>query len=286
MIVVVSIAAYTLIAANYRETLGPALETPDGRAGLGRALRSVLAAIAAVDGALLLLVGASSYALARAAVRPLVAAREREARFAADVAHELRTPLSVIAGVAQASEGTAAGEQQAAFATIATHALDAGQLVGDLLTLARRDDAEALVCEPIDLAQIASRAVADSAALAARRNIRINSTLTSTIVDGDARRIRQLVNNLLDNALRYAVREVDVNVDGTGAYGRLVVVDDGPGVPDGLRGPIFDRFTKGTESTGSGLGLAICRWIANAHGGDITLEDRSRFVLRIPIVHH
>jgi len=96
IIVALSTAAYLLIAANYRDLLGPALGTLEGETGLRHALRTVLASIVAVDLGLVLFVGAASYALARAAVLPLLSARRREERFTADVAHELRTPLALL----------------------------------------------------------------------------------------------------------------------------------------------------------------------------------------------
>ena len=117
-----SALAFALVAANFRNTLGPALDTPEGNAAFA-ALRSVAASIVALDGALALVVGAASYWLARAAVRPLVDAREREARFAADAAHELRTPLGIISSVAQAARDDPI-RTPAALATITDHALE------------------------------------------------------------------------------------------------------------------------------------------------------------------
>jgi signal transduction histidine kinase len=64
---------------------------------------------------------------------------------------------------------------------------------------------------------------------------------------------------------------------------RLCVDDDGPGVPPELAPRLFERFAKGGDSRGSGLGLAICRWVANAHGGDIRHAGGARFVVRIPV---
>ena len=153
-----SVLAYALVAANYRSTLGPALDTPEGAVALATSLRSVALSILAVDAALALLVGAASYALARAAVRPLIEAREREARFAADVAHELRTPLGVIASVAQAARAEPA-RGDAALKTIGDQAFEASALIGDLLTLARNPEARNLAREPVDLAAIAAREV-------------------------------------------------------------------------------------------------------------------------------
>jgi two-component system, OmpR family, sensor kinase len=278
-----SVLAYALIAANYRGTLGPALDTPEGAAALAASLRNVAASIAAIDAALALLVGAASLALARSAVRPLVDAREREARFAADVAHELRTPLGVIASVAQAARAGAPEERSDALTTIGRQALEASALIADLLTLARNPESRALAREPVDLAALATREVRDHERAAAERGVKLTLSAQSAIVDGDERRLRQVLRNLLDNAIRYARTSVAVFVGVEDREGLLVVADDGAGVPASLRGRIFERFVKEADSDGSGLGLAICRWVARSHGGEISLDGGSRFVMRLPL---
>ena len=279
VVVALSALAYALISANYRSIVAPALETPEGRAGFAAAMRPALYAILSLDALLLLLVGAASYALARAALAPLVLARQREERFAADVAHELRTPLGAIAGVAQAGgEGEAA---QRAFASIARRAMECGELVGDLLTLARGSDAEALDREMVDLAIVARRVereiAADSPAIV------FEGTYAGAIVEGDERRLTQLLRNLLGNARTHAVSRVTIELAPRGGDAVLSVADDGPGVENELVPRLFERFAKGSTSRGSGLGLAISRWVARAHGGELTFEGGSRFVARIPL---
>jgi signal transduction histidine kinase len=278
-----SVLAYALIAANYRGTLGPALDTPEGGAALAASLRSVAASIVSIDAALALLVGAASLALARSAVRPLIDAREREARFAADVAHELRTPLGVIASVAQAARDASPDARSDALATIGRQALEASALIADLLTLARSPESRALAREPVDLAAIATREVREHERAAEERGITLSLTVRSAIVDGDERRLRQVLRNLLDNALRYATRGIDVSVGVDGRDAEIVVVDDGGGVQAALRPLIFERFAKAPDSEGSGLGLAICHWVARSHGGTISLDGGSRFVVRLPL---
>ena len=206
-----SALAFALVAANFRSTLGPALDTPEGNAAFAASLRSVAASIVALDGALALVVGAASYWLARAAVRPLVDAREREARFAADAAHELRTPLGIISSVAQAARDDPV-RTPAALATITEHALDASALIADLLTLARNPELRNLAREPVDLEALTARQVREHQSTAAVRGVRIALHSQSAIVDGDERRLNQLLRNLLDNALRYAVASIDVAV--------------------------------------------------------------------------
>jgi signal transduction histidine kinase len=276
---VLSVLAYRFVESNYRSIVAPALDTPEGRAGFAAALRPALYAILSFDALLLALVGAASFALARAALRPLVAAREREERFAADVAHELRTPLGAIASLAQAGpEGPAAAQ---ALATIARRALECGDLVGDLLTLARASDPQELSREPVDVAMLTRRVEREVAADAP--GVTFEASYADAIVDGDERRLTQLARNLIWNARAHAASRVTIDVRAAGGNAVVTVEDDGPGVAPEIQSRLFERFAKGSESRGSGLGLAISRWVARAHGGDVTFAGGSRFIARIPL---
>jgi len=228
-----------------------------------------------------LAVGCASYWLARAAVHPLALARAREERFAADIAHELRTPLGVIASVAQAARDDAAGPAREALSTIARRALEAGELISDLLTLARGDGADVLDLEPADFGALAARAAHDFDG--AHDGIALEGDFGSAIVDGDERRLLQLARNMFANAFRHARTKVVASVRAADGWATLTVEDDGPGVPEALKPRLFQRFAKGSDSRGSGLGLAICRWVARSHGGDVTLEGGSRFAARVPL---
>ena len=277
-----SVVAYLFVESNYRSIVAPALDTPEGQAGFEAAMRPALYAILSCDALLLLIVGAASYALASAALRPLALAREREERFAADIAHEMRTPLGAIAGVAQAALGGDTEDAQRALGTIARRAIESGELVGDLLTLARASDADALEREPVDLGDVVRHACRDAAA--AHPEPPIDATIGNAIVLGDERRLLQLARNLVENACERARSRVRVELTAADGYAKLVVDDDGPGVPPELAGRLFERFAKGNDSRGSGLGLAICRWVATAHGGDIRHAGGARFIVRLPLL--
>lgn len=283
VIIALSLVAFVYVDRSARDALEPLLGTPEGAATLARYERTRALSFLLIDAGLVLGVGLASYALARAAVRPLALAREREERFAADVAHELRTPLSVIASVAQAARDVAGDDaQRQSFSLIARRALEAGELISDLLTLARKGGGDVLVCEPVDLAALAKRAAGELGGV--RPEITIETHLTSAIMDGDERRLVQLARNLIANAVRHARSRVDVTVAAAdGRWAQLSVEDDGPGVAPELHGRLFERFVKGPDSPGSGLGLAICRWVARSHGGDVTLEGGSRFVAHLPL---
>jgi signal transduction histidine kinase len=281
VITILSVVVFFLIERNYRDVMEPVLSTAEGAAAFVHYERGMGGTIVLIDAALMLAVGFASYALARAAVRPLALARAREERFAADIAHELRTPLSVIASVAQAAREDTDGLARDAFVTIARRALEAGELISDLLTLARGDGADVLDLEPADFGALVARAAHDFDG--AHTGVALEGDFGSAIVEGDERRLLQLARNLFANAFRYARSRVNASVRAADGWATLTVEDDGPGVPGGLRPRLFQRFAKGAESRGSGLGLAICRWVARSHGGDITLEGGSRFVARLPL---
>ena len=283
VILALSIVAFVYVDRSARDALEPLLTTPEGAATLARYERARALSFLLIDAGLVLAVGFASYGLARAAVRPLALARGREERFAADVAHELRTPLSVIASVAQAArDGATTTQERDAFATIARRALETGKLISDLLTLARKGGTDVLDTEPVDLAAIANRTARELASV--RPEVAIETHLESAIIEGDGRRLDQLTRNLIANAVRHARSRVDVTVTtAAGRWAQLSVEDDGPGVPHELRARLFERFVKSHDSAGSGLGLAICRWVTRAHGGEIALEGGSRFVAFLPL---
>jgi signal transduction histidine kinase len=162
-----------------------------------------------------------------------------------------------------------------------------GALVDDLLALARTDAGAAdLDLADIDLAEIAADAMAPMQALAATRGASLELDVAPAPLPGDAARLRRLVTVLVDNAIRHGREGGRVRV--TVRPGRLVVEDDGPGIPAELRGRIFERFWRGADASpgGSGLGLAIAGWIAERHGGRILVGDSrfggARFEVRLP----
>jgi len=280
MLFVLDAAAFWYLAGREHDLLEPVLGTPEGSAVYAAALRKNALALALLDLPLLLVAGAAAYALAAISVRPLVAAREREARFAAEAAHELRTPLARIASVAQSARGAGDAARDDALDRIAAAAVEASATIGDLLALVREERVAPRLSEPVDLGTLARAAVDGAPRDGLRHDVEIAD---ESWVEGDERRLRRLVENLLENAARHARTVVRVRVGPDGARVALSVEDDGPGVPPELRERIFERFVRADDDErGSGLGLAICRAIARAHGGDVVLEERNRFVARLP----
>lgn len=282
----ISVAVYALLAGEYHSLLLPALSTPEGAGVYARTLRRVALAIAGIDLPLLILVGAASWFLAQLSMRPLLEARQREREFVADAAHELRSPLAAIASVAQSvrfSEDQQA--VRAAFEQIARTAIDASALIADLLTLARSPAAALLVCEPVDLGAVAQHCASDFAPNAASGGLQLDVRVHSAIVNGDERRLRELVRNLLENALRHASSRIVLETGSDGKRAYLRVSDDGPGVDPAVRERLFERFISGAQSTG--LGLAIAQWVTRAHEGTLALEDSpggASFIASFPAV--
>ncbi len=282
-----SVGAYAFMAREYGSLLAPALGTPEGASALAAAMRRVVVTLAAIDAPLIAIVAIASYLLARATIAPLDAARERERLFAADAAHELRSPLAAIAAIAQAARAGASEPSRDAFEAITRSALEASRVVTDLLTLARDPGRPALQCEPVDLASVVASSSRETQPVAAARGIRLDVSPSSAIVDGDERRLKELARNLLDNAVRHARANVSIASRKNGRLCEIVVDDDGDGIPPDERQRIFERFYRRTnDGSGTGLGLAIVRWIVSAHDGEVTVGDApaggARFVAAIP----
>jgi two-component system OmpR family sensor kinase len=223
------------------------------------------------------------------------ASEERLRRFLADASHELRTPLASIRGYAELFRMGAAAEQadtELAMRRIEDESKRMGILVEDLLTLARLDEAPERKRRPVDVAALARDAVADARATAPERPIEIAAPVAATVT-GDAHQLRQVLANLLGNALVHAPigSPIEVAVEQDGDAVVITVRDHGPGLPAGSHESLFDRFWRaegGRErgKAGAGLGLAIARRLVDAHHGTISAEDApgggALFIVRLP----
>jgi two-component system, OmpR family, sensor kinase len=223
------------------------------------------------------------------------ASEDRLRRFLADASHELRTPLASIRGYAELFRMGAAREPadvEKAMRRIEDEAARMGALVEDLLTLARLDEVADAPHGRVDLGAIARDAVDDARATAPDRelNVRVDG---SAVVLGDAHQLRQVLGNLVRNALVHtpAGTPIDVEVGPIGDDVRLEVRDHGPGLPAGDPAALFERFWRsegGRErgKGGAGLGLAIVAAIVDAHGGRVSAGDAAgggaSFVVTLP----
>jgi two-component system, OmpR family, sensor kinase len=212
----------------------------------------------------------------------LKAALARERAFMADAAHELRTPLTALhlqMGMLARASGEA--ERAAAMETLSAGVQRAIHLVEQILTLAREEPRAPAQRVPVRLDDLAREVVAELVPLADAGHIDLGvAAAQPASVRGDPHALRSLLRNLIDNAVRYtpAGGRVDVSVepaDAPAAPARLVVSDDGPGIPPAERARVLDRFYRraGSAPPGSGLGLAIVKAIADAHGASVELSD-------------
>jgi two-component system, OmpR family, sensor kinase len=208
-------------------------------------------------------------------------------QFVADASHELRTPLTSIRGFAELFRQGAASEPeelQRVMRRIEDEGARMGVLVDDLLLLARLDQHRPLARQPVDVGHLASDAVEDVRMVAPGRPIDlVVADDSAPVVIGDELRLRQVLGNLLGNALTHTPDgtpihvSVDTRVDEIGSWAVLSVADEGPGLPAAHAERVFERFyridaARTRREGGSGLGLSIVAGLAEAHGGRVELD--------------
>ena len=211
------------------------------------------------------------------AFRALAGALDAQRRFVADASHELRTPLATIqgnAGLLAIGPEVDDHVRRAAAADIVGESQRMARLTDRLLTLARADSGLDLQLAPVQLAQLVAEVARQAATV--HPDLTLTTHLEELGVSGDQDALRQLLWILIDNAARHARVRISVSVQANEGWARLVVADDGPGVPPEERERIFERFYKADPSRrdgGAGLGLAIARWIAGQHHGRIVASE-------------
>ncbi|MFN0106637.1 MAG: ATP-binding protein [Bryobacteraceae bacterium] len=202
--------------------------------------------------------------------------------FTADASHELRGPVSVIRTTAELAlrQGRAGAELKQDLQEIQTEAIRLTELTEDLLTLARSGSARYTPQMPVvDLAPIIREVVTQRCKMAGPR-VEADVEDGDCHLPGDAPSLRRLLHILVDNALRHnpADTMVVVSLAREGGCRVLAVADNGRGIPEQELPRLFDRFYRGdpsrNRSNGTGLGLAIAKWIAECHGGQITVSSR------------
>ena len=217
-----------------------------------------------------------------------------ERRFAADAAHELRTPLTVLRSGIEVTlnRPREAAEYAQALATALSDVVALGATADELLTLARLDQELALATELIDWTSLIAEAVATLEPLAQARSLTLRTALqNNVIIDGNRNFLRRLLNNLLDNALKFTpdLGLIEVTLETRAGLATLKLADSGPGIAEAELPFIFDRFFrgKGRREAGNGLGLSLCREIAQLHGGTLTAANRvsggAEFIVLLPV---
>lgn len=234
----------------------------------------------------------------RAESRAESRARERptELELVSTVAHELQTPLAAVRGAVGAlrRRGPDLDEEtrDRLLGVIDDAAAQLGRLVDDLLAAGRLERRRL----PVEVTECDAAAAADAVVTAARAHLPEGVSLRLTTpgdlppVAADPARLRQVLANLVDNALKHSPRGGEVEVRLREAHGRLriAVADEGPGIPPAKQERIFERFYRGSErAPGMGLGLYLARELAQAMEGTITVESEpgrgATFTVELPL---
>ncbi len=210
--------------------------------------------------------------------RQLRQSEERLRRFVADASHELRTPVAAIGAYAELFERGAANRPEdlaRVLSGIRSETVRMGDLVQDLLLLARLDEGRPLEQQPVELVGLVAEAVSAAAAVGPRWPVRLEANHTVEVT-GDAARLRQVVDNLLANVRAHTPPGTAalVRVGARTGSGVIEVSDNGPGLPTDSGGQVFERFyradpSRSRQNGGAGLGLAIVAAIVAAHGGTV-----------------
>jgi signal transduction histidine kinase len=218
-------------------------------------------------------------------------------QFVADASHELRTPLAVMRGELEslAQDGRLARDTREALGSVLEEVERLAEIVESLFSLSRLDAGEAGAWQRFDLAELAATTAEQMSLLATDKNIGVRCESTPGVtVRGDRARLKQVIVNLLDNAIKYtpAGGQVTLRVRSEGAHALLDVSDTGIGIPAEALPHVFKRFfrvdgSRSREQGGAGLGLSIVKSICTAHGAEVevlsTPGSGSTFRVRQPL---
>ena len=217
---------------------------------------------------------------------------QAQARLSADISHELRTPLTIVRGnLDLLGSGMLGEEDRADVIGAARSALDRmSRLVSDLLLLSQADAGLTLKMKLLELDGVILDVYQQAQALSNGVKLKLGRADQSQVY-GDEDRLKQLLINLIDNAIKHTPSggSVTLSVHRENDHVKVLVSDTGEGIKPADLTHIFDRFyrVKGQKRKGSGLGLAIAKWIAEAHNGNLSVESEpgvgSTFILQLPI---
>ncbi|MEZ5210729.1 HAMP domain-containing histidine kinase [Gordonia sp. PP30] len=203
--------------------------------------------------------------------------RREQLRFVGDASHELNSPLTTLVGLLDLARATGEPiDAETAGTVMLPDALRLQQMVADLLFLAQSDESGVpLATGEVDLDDVAA---AEVTRLRAMTGLRVEARIVPVRIDADRDKIVRALRNLADNAVRYAAGAVSLRMSVDDAGVTLLVSDDGPGIPDGDKARVTERFVRlddarGRTTGGSGLGLAIVTEIVHAHGGRMIVAD-------------
>jgi heavy metal sensor kinase len=221
-------------------------------------------------------------------------------RFVADASHELRTPLTVLRGELEGvvQDGRLPLEVRETLGSVLEEVERLAKIVERLFALSRLDAGEAQAeWVPFDLAELAATTAGQMGLLAEDKGISISCAAAQRVmVEGDRSRVKQVVVNLLDNAIKYTPERgtVELRVGAAGGQAWLEVADNGIGIPAEALPHVFDRFfrvdkARSRDQGGAGLGLSIVKSICTAHGAGVEVESApgtgSRFRVKLPLAN-
>ncbi len=222
-----------------------------------------------------------------------------QAQFIADVSHELRTPLTILrGGIEVAIEGErSADEYRQALSEALVEIQHLIRISENLLFLSRGTSGRVTMSlSRVDLRRFAETIAGEFEASAAEKGLAMefSAAVSRAEVLGDKNRLREVLHNLLENAIRYTEKgHVAVRVEASGGNALVVIEDTGVGIDEKDMPYVFDRFFRSDRARrayrgGSGLGLSIVRWIVEAHKGQVRVESKlgqgSRFFVALPLI--
>jgi two-component system sensor histidine kinase KdpD len=216
-----------------------------------------------------------------------------QSTFLAAISHDLRTPLAAIVGAASSlqtqRDKLSAAEQNRLLNSIVSEATYLSRVADNTLQLVRLDNAGELHLDWESMEEIVGAVLGRVRQRDVARRIRSKVPAGLPLIKADPVLLAQLLENLLDNALKYSTDVIELVVSGDRHEMHVAVQDRGPGIPAGEEAAIFEPYRRNDRSgqRGAGLGLAVCRAIASAHGGSLTIGPRagggSVFVLNLPV---
>lgn len=232
----------------------------------------------------------------------LQSAFERQKQFTSDASHELRTPLAVMRGELEVTlrRARTPEEYQHTLGSNLEEIIRLSRLVEDLLMLARADAGRVeLRCEPVNLTALCQNTTEYISPLAEQREqiLIYHPPAQAITINADQQRIKQLLLNLLDNAIKYTEHggTITLSLSNDDQQVSLTVTDTGRGIPAEDLPHVFERFfrrsakTSDRSASGSGLGLSIVKWIVDAHGGSIEVQSKvgegTTFTVRLPLAN-
>lgn len=238
-----------------------------------------------------------AYEAERRRVEELASLSQLRADFVSLVSHELRSPMAAVIGAARTLQDRwrmlTAAQRESFLALINDETTRLAELVGDVLDTSRIEAGTfSYRFEEVDLGRVVDEAV--DTAILGQQEVPVVSSVPGALpaIRGDRARLRQVLGNLIENAVKYSPEGCEVHVSASAANGavRIAVRDAGPGIPRDQQGRIFEKFGRvdmpGASKPGTGLGLFIARSIAEAHGGSLEVSSGaapgSTFTLTVP----